>query len=139
MSMEIEGLDELIDSLDKAAEIPDRNLEKMLRAGAEVVTEAHVEGFNAINKKHPTGYTAEGVKSVQNKQLKGREIEIFPRGYRADDGQRNAKIGALWEYGVPSKGIPATHWMSRANESCADETTEAIKKEYDSFLSSLGL
>lgn len=51
----------------------------------------------------------------------------------------NSEVGFIHEFGAPQKGIPASQWMTKANEACAEETVAAEFAVYDRWLKSKDL
>lgn len=91
-----------------------------------------------------------------------RYINVYPRGTRKGAGASvqtstrkfkkrrkgatestrvvtNSEVAFENEFGVPSRGIPATQWMRDANEDAADAAVDAAMKVYDKFLKSKDL
>ena len=120
------GLEDLIGSFDKLANIPDGVLDEMLNAGADVIAEKQ----KAVGKRmgvHLTGVTLESIKKAKKTGggKSGRYIDIYPDGRNAD-GNRNAEVAFINGFG--KKGQDARPFMETANEESAGETTEAAAK-----------
>lgn len=50
-----------------------------------------------------------------------------------------AEVAFIHHYGAPKRHIPATKWMDKANDSCADAVASAELAVYDRFLESKNL
>lgn len=137
--LKIEGIDEFLKDLQSAAEIPDSVVNEMLNKQADVVVKAQKSRISSIGLVD-TGQLKRSIqkKSSIVKSAGGRSIEVYPQGTRGN-GVRNAEVGFIYEYGASGKHIPAKNWMRQANESCAEQATEAAKEVYDKFLSSKNL
>lgn len=138
----VTGLDELLKSLEEAAEIPDDVVEDILSAQADVIIDAQkaeITSQGLIAEKNG-GQLLESIGS--NKKLEstggGRYMEVYPQGVRSN-GVRNAEVGFILEYGAEGKHIPAHNWMSNANEKCAEKVKEAGQEVYNRWLDSKNL
>ncbi len=76
-------------------------------------------------------------------------VLIYPQGkhhsYHGRDGEGSLKtadaseIAFVFEYGAPSRHIPAYHWMEQAIAESENETTEAMQEEFNAILDSKGV
>lgn len=134
-SLTVDGLADLINDMEAAANIPEHVASEMLVKEADIVAKAHKEKIQADGLVD-SGQLLESIEA--DKAPKGRTIEVYPRGVRKN-GVRNAEVGFIHEYGAPGRHIPAKNWMKTANENCADKATDAALKVYDEFLKSKNL
>jgi hypothetical protein len=132
--MDIEGLDELIADLQKAGDLSDEVAKEMLEAESQIVIKAHKDELAAQGKRD-SGQLIASVGTSGKVDVRGfsHAIDIYPQGVR-DDGVRNAEVGFILEFGAPKKHIPASNWMKKANEGCADEAVKAAASVYDEYL-----
>lgn len=162
------GLQELGLSLQQIEEIPDEIAYEMLQAASEVVVDAQKRSLRALGLVD-TGELADSIGVYKRKSFKRnkggqRYVIVHPDGNRRKYTSRvktktykrskhgttytvggklvtttNSEIGFIHEFGAPNKGIPASQWMSKANEESADRATEAELAVYDRFLKSKNL
>lgn len=162
------GLAELGLSFQEIAEIPDDIAYKMLDAASVVVVEAQKKSLRSLGLVD-TGKLADSIqvykKNDRNRNPDDpRRVLIYPDGNRRTyqsrvkvrkyarskhgrtytvGGKRvtttNSEIGFIHEFGAPKKGIPASQWMSKANEACAEETVAAELAVYDTWLKTKNL
>lgn len=139
--LSVDGLDDLILSLQEIEDIPDDVAAAMLDAEAQVVEEYQM-GSAATMLKGPysTGRTAAAIgRTDMKKRLDGtRTMYVYPQGVN-DKGERNGAVAFLNEYGVPSRKIPARPFIKLANEAAAGPAVEEAAKIYDEFLKSKNL
>lgn len=139
--MSVNGLDDLMLSLEEIASIPDDVAAAMLDAEAQVVEEYQM-GSAATMLRGPyyTGQTAMSIR--RGKMKKGRDgtrqVYVTPQGTN-DKGERNATVAFVNEYGVPSRKIPPRPFIAVANEKAADPAVAEAEKVYDEFLKSKNL
>lgn len=141
------GLDELMLSMKEIEEIPPDVQNKMLKAGADVVVQAQKKAAQSMGVRDPGEGGGVLIESIQKSRVsvgKGgrRSITIYPRGERVrgkvkKQTVRNAEIAFINEYG--KRGQPARPFIALANETSAQETTEAMAAVYDQWLKSKGL
>lgn len=162
------GLQQLNLSLREIEEIPDEVAFDMLMAASEVVVDAQKKSLRSLGLVD-TGKLAESIQVYKRKGRSHnpddpRRVLIHPDGNRRTYQSRiktrryarsksgrtytvggkpvittNSEIGFIHEFGAPRKGIPASQWMSKANEACAAETVEAELAVYDRWLKSKDL
>lgn len=136
---EFEGLAELMDDLAAIAEIPDDVAEEMLRAQAAVVIAAQKASASAHGLVDSGQLqNSIGIKGAMKKKGLNRYVDVSPKGKRKN-GVRNAEVAFIHEYGAPKRKIPAKSWIRQANESSAEQTTDAAAAVYDQFLNSRNL
>lgn len=139
--LSVNGLDDLMLSLEEISSIPDDVAAAMLDAEAQVVEEYQM-GSAATMLRGPyyTGQTAMSIR--RGKMKKGRDgtrqVYITPQGTN-DKGERNATVAFVNEYGVPSRKIPPRPFIAVANEKAADPAVAEAEKVYDEFLKSKNL
>lgn len=135
----VNGLDDLMDDLLAIEELPDETAEKMLAAEAEVVEEAQVY----TGMKMGVYRTGETLRSITHGKMKrgkdgGRSMYVYPQGTN-ENGDRNAEVAFINEYGAPERGIEPRPFIRTANESAADAAVNAAADVYDEFLKSQNL
>lgn len=135
------GLDALADDFAALARLPDKVVEDILDAEAEVITAAQRE---EIEKQwrgpHSLGISAKSIKKGKVKKDKdGRSVSIYPQGTRKRGGQttRNAEIAFINEYG--KRGQPARPAIATANKKKEKEAIDAGERVYNQFLDSRNL
>lgn len=137
--LSVNGLDDLILSLDEIASIPDDVAQAMLDAEAKVVEEAQLaEGMSM--GVYDTGQTLHSIR--RGKMKKGwdgtRAVYVTPTGIN-DKEERNAAVAFVNEYGAPSRKISPRPFIATANEKAADPAVAEAGKIYDEFLKSKNL
>lgn len=162
------GLAELGLSFQEIMDIPDNIAFGMLDAASEVVVAAQKKSLRSLGLVD-TGKLADSIQVYQrNDRTRNpndpRRVLIHPDGNRRTylsrvkvrkyarskhgrtytvGGKRvtttNSEIGFIHEFGAPKKGIPASQWMSKANEACAEATVAAEFAVYDAWLKSKNL
>lgn len=137
--LSVNGLDDLMLSLDEIASIPDDVAQAMLDAEAQVVEEAQLAEGIAMGV-YDTGQTLHSIR--RGKMKKGRDgiraVYVTPTGTN-DKGERNAAVAFINEYGVPSRKIPPRSFIATANEKAAGPAVAEAEKIYDEFLKSKDL
>lgn len=162
------GLQELNLSLREIEEIPDEVAFDMLEAAGEIVVESQKKSLRSLGLVD-TGKLAESIKVYKRNDRSRnpndpRRVLIHPDGNRRKYTSRvktkvykrskhgttytvggkvmtttNSEIGFIHEFGAPHRNIPASQWMSKANEACAEETVAAELEVYDRWLKSKNL
>ena len=134
----VSGLDELILSMEEMANLPDDEAFKMLKAEADIVEPAQLAKGKELGV-YDSGQTLTSMTRKSSGTSGGsKKIDITFEGVN-DDGNRNAEVAFVNEYGVPSRGIAPRQFIRIANEEAADEAVEAAADVYDKWLESLGL
>ena len=119
-----EGFNELSEFFGNISDIPDDVTDEMLLAQADIVEKAQIAKGAAYGVML-TGVTLSSIKVGKIVRSGGsKSIKIVPEGSNAD-GNRNAEVAFLNEFGVPSKGMAARPFISDANEEAADPATDA--------------
>ena len=139
--LSVNGLDELMLSLQEIAELPDDVAAAMLDAEAEIVEQYQMgSAATMLQGPYATGQTAMSIRRGKMKKGKGgaRMVYVTPQGTN-DKGERNATVAFVNEYGVPRRGIPARPFIATANAAAADPAVGAAGKIYDEFLKSKNL
>ena len=139
----VDGLGELMLSLQEIASIPPEVQDEMLNAQADVVVAAQQDSARRHNLED-TGLLIRSIKKTRVKLRKDnvRVIYVYPHGSRkrGKTTTRNAQIAYVHEFGADkTRTIPATQFIREANEGSALETTEAAAAVYDKFLKSKNL
>lgn len=137
--LSVNGLDDLMLSLEEIAAIPDDVASAMLDAEAQVVEEAQIAEGKAMGV-YDTGQTLASIRRGRIKKGRDgtRQVYVTPQGIN-DKGERNAAVAFINEYGVPSRKIPPRPFIATANEKAADPAVAEAKKIYDEFLKSKNL
>lgn len=135
--VEMDGLSELMESLENIMDLPDDVQLDMLNAEADVVVEAQKKEIENLGLED-TGQLKQSIARTAKLQTNktdgmGRYLDIYPQGTR-EDGVRNAEVGFIHEFGAPHRNIRASGWMETANEKCATEAVEAAEEVYNKFL-----
>lgn len=138
-SLSVDGLDDLMLSLEEIAAIPDDVAQDMLDAEAQVVVEAQIAQGMAMGV-YDTGDTLRSIRRGRMKRTKegGRAVYVTPQGVN-DKGERNAAVAFMNEYGVPSRRIPARPFIATANAAAVEPAVAEAEKVYDEWLKSKGL
>lgn len=162
------GIDELGLSFQEIMEIPDDVAYEMLNAAGQVVARAQKQSIRALGLVN-TGKLANSLqvyekRGVRKDPQKSRYVLVYPAGRhstyqsriktrtfkRSKSGRTytvggkpvavsNSEVGFIHEFGAPNRGIPASQWMTKANEACAAETVQAELAVYDRWLKSKDL
>lgn len=145
--IDIKGLDELIAEMAKEPARAAAKTDAMLLAGAEAVK----KGWQQSAKEHgliDTGalFDAIGYAGKPKKLGDVKFIEIYPQGVRSDGRTRQAMVAYVLHYGTTGStswrskarlrhkkyagrpGIPASHWVDRAEEISETPRVEAMVK-----------
>lgn len=143
--LSVNGLDNLMLSLEEIAAIPDDVAREMLDAEAKVVEEYQMgSAATMLNGPYSTGQTALSIR--RGKMKRGRDgartVYVTPTGTN-DRVVRNAEVAFINEFGIPrSKGRqarPGRQFIRIANEKAADPAVAEAEKIYDEFLKSKNL
>lgn len=140
-SLSVNGVDELMLSLQEIADIPDEVAAAMLDAEAQVVEEYQIGAAKTmLAGPYSTGQTAMSIRRGKMKKEKNgtRTVYVTPQGVN-DKGERNATVAFVNEYGVPRRGIHARPFIATANAAAADPAVAAAEQIYDEFLKSKNL
>jgi len=134
----VEGLDGLEDFFGNIAAIPDKVIDKMLNAEADVSVIAQKRTTASMwSGPYSTGVSSNSIKKGRPKKTKdGRVVSITFKGSRtrANTTTSNAEIAFVQEFG--KRGQDARPAIKTANEGCADEAVEAAGVVFDEFLNS---
>jgi hypothetical protein len=139
-NFKVEGMSEMTALFEELEHLPDRVIDEMLMAEADVVKREQRKAARLmLNGPYSTGKTAEAIEIGKVKATSsGRVITVYPRGSRKRGKKTvntNAEIAFINEYGA--RGKPARAFIRKANEAAADEAFDAAEKVYDDFLNSL--
>lgn len=134
------GIEELIGSFEKLANIPNEVIDEMCSAAADIA----VPAFKAAVPVK-TGQMRDSIKKLKRKNNKTGEpfYVVRPQGTRKPEGKatkgvRNAEVGFVLEYGAPHKHLPALQWMSKTNEQIADQCVKAQFAIYSDYIDKTG-
>lgn len=130
---EVDGMDELMLSMEELSALPDEILDNMLLAEADVVVRAQKTKGRAYGV-HKTGMTLASIRAGRPRRKSGgKSITIAPEGTNAD-GNRNAEIAFINEYG--KSGQRARPFIRDANEEAAEQAVSAAEVVYNRWLDS---
>lgn len=162
------GLKELGLSFQQIAEIPDDVAYDMLMAASSVVVDAQKKSLRTLGLVN-TGKLLNSIQAYKRRDYRRpkddqRYVIVHPDGKRGQRKRRlvtkaykrskhdrtytyggnvvdvtNSEVAFIHEFGAPKKNIPASQWMTKANESCAAETVAAELAVYDRWLKSKNL
>ncbi len=137
------GLDALSDDFAALARLPDKVVEDILDAEADVILPAQRE---EIEKQwrgpYSMGISSKSIKKGKVKKSKdGRSLTIYPQGTRKRGGRttRNAEIAFINEYGAPGRHIAARPAIDAANKKKESEAVDAGERVYNAYLDSRNL
>lgn len=137
----VNGLDALSDDFAALARLPDKVVEDILDAEAEVIIAAQREEIRKQwSGPYSMGFSAKSIKKGKVKKGNdGRYLSIYPQGTRKRGGQttRNAEIAFINEYG--KRGQPARPAIDTANKKKEKEAIDAGERVYNQFLDSRNL
>lgn len=144
--VKLRGLDAVIGELEKVGELgTDEEAERILNAmadAAEPVMRRNAEKDVIGLRGKWTGGTKKSIGRTKMKKRKdgGRAMYLYPQGERVRGKKqtktRNAEIGFLNEYGVPSKKMMARKWVEKTGEQAAAAVEAAVVKEIDRLIGS---
>lgn len=138
--MELDGLGGLMDDLESLARLPDRVVEDMLNAEADVVVPAQQKEIaQRWRGPYSQGISARCVKKGKVKKNRdGHSISIYPQGTRkrGKKSVRNGEIAFINEYGAPGRGIAPRPAIAAANAKAEKQAVEAGEKVYHTYLDS---
>lgn len=147
------GFDAFAADLEAAKELSTDEVFSILEAGGAVVLRAMRQKLADLNYVL-TGRLRDSIEVVRRPTRGDPAVLIYPRGkhhsYHGRDskGRRGkggieaasaSEVGFVLNYGAPSRGIPAFHWMEPAVEFSGPETTEAMQEEFNAILDSKGV
>lgn len=139
-NMSVNGLDGLIVDLAELARLPDRVVDGILEAEADVILPAQRKEIERRwSGPDSLGISAESVKKGEVKKSRdGYSIYIYPQGSRKRGGTstRNAEIAFINEYGAPGRHITARPAIGTANKKKEKEAVEAGERAYHTYLNS---
>ena len=142
----VDGMGDVQSMFDNLHNIPDRVLEQMLDAQAEVVIKAQKQSAPI-----DSGDMSGSIKPTKVfRSIDDMYKYIYPDGthhisqnsrYRHSAGGSrkvtNAEVGFIHEFGAPGRNIKASQWMKKANEKSAAETTAAGQEVFDTWVDTL--
>ena len=135
--LSVDGLDDLILSLEEIAAIPDDVAAAMLEAEAQVVEEAQIAQGMTMGV-YDTGQTLRSIRRGKMKKARdgSRVVYVTPQGVN-ERGERNAAVAFINEYG--KRDQPARPFIATANEAAATPAVEEAGKIYDKWLKDKGV
>ena len=135
--LSVNGLDDLILSLEEIAAIPDDVAAAMLEAEAQVVEEAQIAQGMTMGV-YDTGQTLRSIRRGKMKKARdgSRVVYVTPQGVN-ERGERNAAVAFINEYG--KRDQPARPFIATANEAAATPAVEQAGKIYDNWLKDKGV
>lgn len=127
-----DGLDAIIDDMNRLGESSGETAQRMLLAGAAVVREAWREAAEA----HDHRVTRDMIESIgypREPKTAGDVmwIDIYPQG-RDRKGIRNAEKAFILHYG--SRKLPASRWVDDADARSSETVVPAMATIWDEFL-----
>lgn len=134
----VDGIDGLDISLQEIAQMDRETRGSILEAGAAVVMAEQVRIGESYGV-HRTGVTLSSIaltKKMYNSD--NPSVDITFEGNNAD-GNRNAEVAFINNYGAPKKKIDARPFITDANINSAEKATEAEFEVYDRWLKMKGL
>lgn len=135
----VSGLDDLAGDLAALASLPDRVIDDMLGAQADVIEPEQKRTAREMGV-YDTGLTAGSIRRTKVKRTKdGRSLSITFRGARKRDGRstRNAEIAFVNEYG--KRGQAPRPFIQTAIQRKEQEAVEAAARVYHAYLDSRNL
>lgn len=150
--LNVQGFDAFAADLEAAKNLSQDEQYQILEAGGERIKTAMRSKLQALGL-HLTGRLAASIETVR-KTADAPYVLIEPKGkhhsYRGRDakgrrgkgGMKTAsagEVGFVFEYGAPSRGIPAYHWMESAVTESAEETTAAMQEAFNEVLDAKGV
>lgn len=137
--MSVNGLDDLMLSLEEIAAIPDDVAQSMLDAEAKVVEESQIY-YGKTMGVYRTGQTVASIR--RGKMKRGRDgtrtIYVTPQGTN-DRGERNAAVAFINEFGIPRRKIAPRPFIGTANAAAIEPAVAEAAKIYDDWLKSKNL
>lgn len=128
----------LISDLQAAAYQDDKLIQTVLKAQTEIVEPA-IRASAVSSGLVKTGTLRDSIGHSSRK--KGLEIRIGPSGVhhryirKSGSGEvRSGHVGYIHEYGIPSRGIPAKKWMSKAVQASQSKAFDVAEKIHDEYL-----
>lgn len=138
--LSVNGLEELMFSLEEIMELPDGMALEMLEAEAKIVEEAQVyQGMKEGVYDTGTTLCSIGHGKMKRTQNGGRVMYVYPQGTRerGEKKVRNAEVAFINEYGT--RTLEPRQFIRKANELAADAAVQAAAQIYGAFLDSKGL
>lgn len=132
--LEMSGLDELMDQMDRMKENTGPVARAMIMAGAREMKEA----MKAAAEEHghrDTGDMIESIGYAKEPTNLGEAlaIDIYPQG-KDRRGKRNAEKAFILHYGTSK--ITGSHWVDDAESDGEDMAVQAMKKIWEDYMES---
>lgn len=132
------GIEEIAGDFAALASLPDRVIESILNAEADVIVSAQRSEIESRWRgPYSAGISAKSVKKgMVKKGRDGRFISVYPQGSRKRGGRstRNAEIAFINEYGAPGRHIAARPAIDTANRKKEKEAIDAGERVYHAYL-----
>ena len=148
----INGMNELLGSIEQLASLSDEEKMSVIMPGAEVALQRQREKIEELFVQR-TGNLANSLTIEEKVGETGPYAWIFPKGKHKNSstgkrkGKRrsngnysgtNAEVAYILEYGSPRINTPF-HWMETANEEAMEEVASAQQSAWDELLTKKGL
>lgn len=140
----VTGVDALLEDLQSLASLPDRVVEDILNAEADVVAQAQREEIQRQwNGPYSMGISAQSIKKDDKMKRDdgGPYINVSPKGTRRRGRKsvRNAEIAFINEYGAPKRGIASRPAILDATTKAEAKAVDAGERVYHAYLDSKNL
>lgn len=140
-TFDVSGLDDLIQSLEDVAEMPESVQDEILNAQADIAVptqQAKARAYGVVD----TGMTAGSIRKTRPKRQKdgSKAIYVYPQGFRTrgkGKKTRNAEIAFVQEYGV--RGRSPRPFIRDAIAACGEQVVQAAAEIHDKWLKSKNL
>lgn len=128
----VQGLDELIEDMNRHLELADQVFDEMLEAGAEEVKRAWIKSANRY-KHRDTGDMIAAIDWVKRKSGVGdlKNAHIYPQG-KDDRGIRHAAKAFWRHYGTSKKA--GTYWVTAAVNEASQTVPPILLEMWNGFL-----
>ena len=140
-TIETSNLDDLIHSLDGAADQMQQLCDSLLEAQADVVQPALSRSIANEGLIGETGRLKDSISRRKTKSgirigPKGEHHRYVPSGRRpgANGIVTAGYVGYIHDYGIPSRGIPAAKWLEKGVEKSLGQAYNAAAAAVDDFL-----
>ena len=132
--LKVNGIDDLMDELDLMTKGTPEMIDRMLMAGADVVTQAMKEETEAAGLID-TGAMYKSIRPTKPKEKAGlHSIEVYPQG-KDKKGVRNIEKAFINNYGTKGqkRKIPATHFIEKAIEKSESGVYYAMQDVFNEY------
>lgn len=148
------GAEELIQDLQKLGKLSEEDHWDILTPAADLLVKKFAAKIKKLFKQH-TGNLADSIQGFRKSGGgDGSHILVYPHGphhkyqsrtKRTKKGGAASKtananeVGFVLEYGAPSRGIEATHWMENTLEENSGEISEALQQGFNEYCDKRGV